>query len=115
MAHSTLGLQIPAPDDLHSGNIMTQPVSVAAGTYVRGEVLGLTGNVYGKLIAAAAAGGIVTEDITIAGETVLPIYVGGDFNEDAVDLNGQALADTKTALRTMGLFLRKWGAAPDSA
>ena len=115
MAHSTLGLQIPGPDDLHSGGIVTQPVSVAAETYVRGEVLGLVGNVYGKLTVAANAAAVMPEAVTIAAETVLPVYVGGDFNEDAVGLNGQALAVTKTALRKVGLILRKWGAAPDSA
>lgn len=101
------------PDDLHSGDIRTVPVTVNAGTYVRGEVLGLSGNNYLKLASGAAAAAVMPEGITLAAATVIPVYVGGEFNEDALNTNGQPLADVKTALRKLGIYARKWGAAPN--
>lgn len=115
MASSTLNITSPNPDDLHSGNISTNPVPVAAGSYVRGEVLGLVGNLYGKLAAAADAAAVMPYDVTLAAETVASVYTAGDFNEAALDLNGKPLADVKTALRKLGINARAWGVAPSAA
>lgn len=112
MASSSLNNIIPGPDDLHSGAIRTQPVDVAAGTYERGEVLGLVGNLYGKLsVANAVSAAVMPFNITLAANTKLAVYVEGDFNEDALKIGAATLATVKTELRKVGILARKWGAA----
>lgn len=112
MASSSLNNAIPGPDDLHSGNIRTMPVTIAAGAYERGEVLGLVGNLYGKLSAEnAVARAVMPFDHTLAADGVLSVYVEGDFNEDALKIGAATLADVTTELRDAGIIARKWGAA----
>jgi len=112
MASSSLNNAIPGPDDLHSGNIRTMPVPVAAGTYERGEVLGLVANLYGKLsVADAVARAVMPFDCTLGANADLAVYVEGDFNEDALKIGAATLADVKTELREVGIIARKWGAA----
>lgn len=112
MASSSLNNAIPGPDDLHSGNIRTMPVTLAAGTYERGEVLGLVGNLYGKLsVAEAVARAVMPFDHVQAANGDLAVYVEGDFNEDALKIGDATLADVKTELREVGIIARKWGAA----
>ncbi|ORE89752.1 hypothetical protein [Aurantimonas sp. 22II-16-19i] len=117
LAGSTLGIEVPGPDDLHSGSVRTQPLTIVAGSYERGEVLEMTAatNKLGKLATAANAFAVMPYDVTLAAEQDLAVYVEGDFNEDAVKLNGVTLAPVKTALRSRSILLRKWGAAPASA
>lgn len=115
MASSTLNLIPPGRDELHSGSVRTLPVHVADGTYVRGEVLGLSGNTYGKLAAAADAAAIMPFAVTLAEPATISVYVAGDFNENAIELNGMPLADVKTALRKLDINARAWGAAPNGA
>jgi hypothetical protein len=112
MASSDLNIAIPGPLDLVSSPLRSIPVQLAAGSYVEGEVLGLTGNVYGKLTSAAAAAAVMPFTLVLAAQATTAVYVEGDFNEDALSLNGQTLADVKTALRKVGIMARKWGAAP---
>lgn len=115
-ASGTTGIAVPGHDDLISGNIRTQPLTVFTGTYVRGEVVELdaANSRLTKLTTEANAHAIITEDITLTAPTVIPVYIAGDFNEDAVDVNGADLTDTKLALAGRGIMLRKWGAAPDA-
>lgn len=115
-AGSTLGIEVPGHDDLISGNIRTQPLLVAAGTYVRGEIIEIdtATDKLGKLTTAANAAAVIPSDVTLAADAVIAVYTGGDFNQDAVDLNGAPLAPVKTALRDRGIMLREWGAAPDA-
>ncbi|MCG6115097.1 MAG: hypothetical protein MEQ84_07845 [Mesorhizobium sp.] len=114
-ANSNTGIEIPGPDDLISGNVRTVPVTVAAGEYVRGEVLGLVGNVYGKLsVEDAVASAVMPFDIELAAPRTLVVYAEGDFNEDALVIGAATLADVKTELRKVGILARKWGAAPDA-
>lgn len=115
-AKSSLNNAIPGADDLHSGGVRTMPVTVVAGTYVRGEVLGLVGNNYGKLATEdALAAAVMPFDITLPADRLLSVYVDGDFNEDALVIGSAALATVKTELRKVGIIARKWGAAPASA
>ena len=115
VASSSLNNAIPGPDDLISGNVRTGPAPVAAGAYVRGEVLGLVGNVYGKLsVSNAVAAAVMPFDVTLAAQQNLAVYLEGDFNEDALVVGAAALADVKTALRKVGIIARKWGAAPEA-
>ncbi len=113
-AGSNLNISIPGPDDLHSGNIRTVPLPIAAGTYRRGEVLGFASGVYGKLTAAANAAAIMPFDVTLSAAKDLAVYTDGDFNQDALTLNGQALAEVKPVLAKVGILIRKWGAARTS-
>lgn len=117
-ASSSLNNAIPGPDDLLSGNLRTMPVSIAAGTYVRGQVLWLDDNVYAAFdveATTAVAAAIMPFDKTLASETVLAVYVEGDFNEDALVIGDATLADVKAQLRQAGIMARKWGAAPNVA
>lgn len=118
VASSSLNNAIPGPDDLISGNSRTMPVLVDAGTYVRGEVLGLVAasNLYGKLtLTDAVAAAVMPFDVTLSADTVLAVYIEGDFNEDALVIGAATLADVKTELRQVGIMARKWGAAPNVA
>jgi hypothetical protein len=115
-ASSSLNNTIPGPDDLYSGNIRTMPVLVDAGAYVRGEVLGLVGNLYGKLsVENAVAAAVMPFDVTLAEDAEVAVYIEGDFNEDALVIGAATLADVKTELRQVGIMARKWGAAPNVA
>ena len=116
-ASGSLGNEIPAHDDLVSGNIRTQPFELAAGTYVRGEVVEWDGDndAMKKLATAAKANAVVVEGVTLTANTTAPLYVGGDFNEDALVIGDADLDDVKLALSNRGIVARKWGAAPDSA
>lgn len=116
LAGSSLGNQIPGPDDLYSGNIRTQPLKVAAGEYQRGDVLGLDSatSTLGDLADEADAFAIMPFNVTLTAATDLTVYVGGDFNEDAVGIGAGDLAAIKVALSARGISLRKWGVAPAS-
>jgi hypothetical protein len=120
VASSTLNQAVPGPDDLHSGNIRTQPITVAAGTYARGEVLGRSalGAALTKVPApGATAIAIMPIAITLAAPTAVPVYIAGDFNQDALVYDsggGVLLATIKDALRDVGIMVRKWGAASGS-
>lgn len=114
-ASSSLNNASPAVDDLFSGNVGTMPVTVGAGTYVRGEVLGLVDNTYGKLSAAGASAAAVMPFSLVVAEgktTTIAVYTEGDFNEDALVIGDADLDDVKTSLRKFGITSRKWGAAP---
>jgi len=115
-ANSSLNNAIPGADDLHSGTIRTQPVQIAAGTYRRGEVLGLAGTTYGKLDAeGAVAAAVMPFDVTYSAPATLAVYVEGDFNEDALVIGDADLDEVKVTLRQVGILARKWGAAPNAA
>lgn len=104
------------PDNLIEGNEQTQPITLAAGEYKRGEVLGRVGNIYGKLSTAnSVAAAIMPFTVNVTAQTTMAVYVGGSFNQAALFLDGKELEDVKTALRDCGIFIRQWGAAPDIA
>lgn len=117
-ASSSLNNAIPGPDDLHSGSIRTMPVTVAAGTYVRGQVLWENSDnyaAYDELVTTAVAAAVMPFDIILAAPRLLAVYVEGDFNEDALVIGDATLATVKTELRKVGIIARKWGAAPNAA
>lgn len=115
-AKSSLNNAVPGPDDLHSGAIRTQPVRIAAGTYVRGEVIGLVGTTYGKLAEdGAVAAAVMPFDVTYSAPAELAVYVEGDFNQDALVIGEADLDEVKVALRQVGIIARRWGAAPGAA
>jgi len=108
---STTTTNAPAHDDLIGGEVKTIPLPLVAGTYTRGQVLGTVAGGIGALASAAVATAICPFDVTLAEATDLALYVGGEFNEDKLNLNGQTLADVKIALAQRGIYIRKWGAA----
>lgn len=117
LAGSSLANAIPALDDLYSGNVRSQPMKVAAGSYIRGAILEMdtATDTLSALVTPAKAFAVMPFTVTLAAAGDLAVYVEGDFNQDAIGLNGAALAPTKTALTGRGINLRKWGAAPDAA
>ncbi|SHE78963.1 hypothetical protein SAMN05444339_10268 [Loktanella atrilutea] len=117
LAGSSLINPVDIDDDLYSGHIRSNPMTIAAGTYARGDVLEIdtATDKLSALVTAAKAFAIMPFTLTLAADQLLAVYTDGDFNEEVVGLNGVALAPTKTALSGRGINLRKWGAAPDAA
>jgi hypothetical protein len=112
MVSSSINTVIPAGDDLYCGPIRCMPVPIAAGTYQRGEVLGLVGNLYGKLTeTGAVARAVMPFNHTLSEASTLSVYVEGDFNEDALIVGAASLSDVKTELREVNIIARKWSAA----
>lgn len=116
MEQSNVVYFTPGTEDFSGGSERAMPVTVAAGTYKRGEVLGRLENTYGKLsVANAKPAAIMPFDIVIDADKTVTVYVSGEFNEDKLIIGDQNLENVKTALRDVGIFARKWGVAPDVA
>lgn len=99
------------PENLHSCGVKTQPFTLAAGnTFVRGQVVEFDGSEIIPLATAANAFGIIAVDVdTTAGAQEMAIYVGGEFNEDALDYGAADAATTRGPLRDRGIHIRKFG------
>lgn len=101
------------PKNFSSGNERSLPVIIAAGSYKRGEVLGRVGNVYGKLsVENSIPAAIMPFNEVLEGDKQKSVFVAGDFNEDAIIIGAQDIETVKTALRDVGIFVRKWGTTP---
>lgn len=102
-----------AQDNLKGcGCVKTQPFTVAAGTYVRGEVLEDNAGVLQALAAdGTTAFAIMPFDVTLAADDEVAVYVGGEFNEDALTLANGTVAEAKEPLSIRGIQIRKFSAA----
>jgi hypothetical protein len=104
------------PDNLIAGGfpLTTGGVTVASGqNLTRGSVLGLkTADEQGVLVDSAATDGtenpycILAEDVDASeAEVEAPVYLSGEFNEDALVFGGSdTIADHRAALRDLSLF-----------
>jgi len=97
------------------GNIKTQPFILIAGTYARGDILFKTataGELTNKATTAGAldadAFAVMPFDVVLAADDSLAVFIGGEFNEDAVT-GYTALASIKTVLSERGVSLRQFG------
>ena len=73
-------------------------------------------NKFGKLsVADSVPAAVMPFDVVLGAETLLAVYVEGDFNEDALVIGAATLVDVKSALRSVGILARKWGPAPNVA
>jgi len=94
--------------------VRTQPFTLQAGTYAKGEVLFATGTGSELVNLATDAGATDANAIAIMPFTgtfpqndEMAVYVGGEFNEDAV--TGFTDADAvKIALNKVNIRLRKF-------
>ena len=94
------------------GCVKTQPFTVAAGTYVCGEVLENNAGVLRTLSTdGTTAFAIMPFDVTLAADDDLAVYVGGEFNEDALTLAAGTVAEAKEPLSLRGITIRKFSAA----
>lgn len=111
--------EIYAPDNLFAGHVMpkvTDTGTIAAGQkLIRGAVLGrVTADGKLKLLDKAATDGsqnvyaILAEDVdATAGDKVAPIFLTGEFNENALTLAaGTTVGDIKAAARAIGIFIK---------
>lgn len=99
----------PETDHLYSGNVHTQPRTLVAATYARGDILELDATTKKLSIVAdpAKAFAIVVHDCTLAGDDEVPVYIAGEqFNKSQLNFNGQDEADTINALHKLGIYVR---------
>ncbi|SDQ99613.1 hypothetical protein [Pseudovibrio sp. Tun.PSC04-5.I4] len=113
MNHQASAQTLPASpiDNLHSGNIKSQPYAVKAGSYERGQVLqyDAAGKRLEPLDDATKAGFIMPTDLELSVDTSVSVYVGGDdFNLGAMKFGGLDVDAVKHALRTNGILARNW-------
>jgi hypothetical protein len=99
----------PEKDHLYSGHAHTQPRTLVAGTYARGDILELD-EATDKLAIVAdpvKAFAVMVHDCTLAGDDELPVYISGDqFNKSQLNFNGQNEAATINALHKLGIYVR---------
>lgn len=94
------------------GCVKTQPFTVAAGTYQCGEVLQNNAGTLGAIAGDATdAFAIMPFDVTLAADESLAVYVGGEFNEDALIFAAGTIAEAKAPLSLRGISIRKFSAA----
>jgi len=95
--------------------LSTQPFTLQAGTYVRGEVLFVTG-VGSELTNLATDPGLTDTNafaimpftVTLAAPDSMAVYKQGEYNEDVV--TGYTDLDAvKVVLSSQGIKLRKFG------
>lgn len=111
--------EIYTPDNLFAGHVMpkvTDYGTIASGqNLTRGAVLGrVTANGKLKLVDKNATDGsqnvyaILAEDVdATAADKVAPVYLTGEFNENALILaTGTTAADVKASARAVGIFIK---------
>lgn len=104
-------------DNLHAGDfpIRGRKVTLVAGTYKRGSLLGqiTTGGKYNLSLAAASDGSqtpkaILAEDLVLAADADAMVYESGDFNQNAMTFGtGHTPASTREGLRDLNIYLHK--------
>lgn len=111
--------EIFIPDNLFAGNVMpkvTDTMVIAAGQNLpRGAVLGrVSADGKGKLVDKNATDGsqnvyaILAEDVdATAADKIAPVYLTGEFNENALTLaEGTTVDDIRASARAMGIFIK---------
>lgn len=94
--------------------------NATAADFVVGDSFSIpvaAGSGYAKLVDSSSVDGsadpvaILADDVDATGEdTPAPVYLTGEFNEDALTFGGSDDADThRDALRALGIFLKKIG------
>lgn len=106
-----------ADDNLHAGDfpIRGRKVTLVAGTYKRGHLLGqiTTGGKYNVSLAAASDGSqtpraICAEDLVLAADGEAIVYIAGDFNQNAMTFGTGHTADSvREGLRDLNIYLHK--------
>lgn len=112
--------EVYTPKNLFAGSVMpfvTDSVVIASGqTLSAGAVLGkVTSTGKYALVDSTASDGsenpvaILAVDVDAsAADVTVPVYLTGEFNEDALTFGGTDTADThRDALRALGIFLKK--------
>jgi len=104
-------------DNLHAGDfpIRGRKVTLVAGTYKRGTLLGaVTADGKYKTSASAATDGsekpsaILAEDLVLAADADAMVYISGDFNQNAMTFGaGHTPASVREALRDLNIYLHK--------
>lgn len=104
-------------DNLHAGDfpIRTRKVTLVAGTYVRGALLGqiTTGGKYNLSLSAASDGSqtpkaVLAEDLVLAADGDAIIYISGDFNQHVMTFGTGHTADSvREGLRDLNIYLHK--------
>ncbi len=119
-----INAEIYNPDQLIAGNqkIVTDTVTIGAGTLARGTVLGkvtASGN-YIQSVAGAADGSqnpvaILADAADASGGAVQAgVYLTGEFNANALTFDASwTVATLKAALRPLGIFLKNAVSAAD--
>lgn len=101
--------KVPVYENFSVGKEEAMPVRLAAGKYERGEVLGRVGNIYGKLdVENAVPAAIMPFEMECDREVEKAVYVTGNFNQDKLIFGSKDIETVKTALRDVGIFVRKW-------
>ena len=97
------------------GCLKTQPFTLIAGTYARGDILFTTATqsvLTNKATTPAALDSesfaIMPFDVVLAADDEMAVYVGGEFNEAAVT-GAATLATVKQTLSERGILLRSFG------
>lgn len=104
-------------DNLHAGDfpIRGRKVTLVAGTYKRGHLLGkiTTGGKYTVSLSASSDGSqvpnaICAEDLVLAADADAMIYLSGDFNQNAMTFGTGHTADSvREGLRDLNIYLHK--------
>ncbi len=104
-------------DNLHAGDypIRGKKAVLVAGTYKRGHLLGkITASGKFNVSLSAASDGsqtpyaICAEDIVLAGDGEVMIYLSGDFNQNAMTFGtGHTAASVYDGLRDLNIYLHK--------
>lgn len=104
-------------DNLHAGDfpIRTRKVTLVAGTYARGTLLGqiTTGGKYNTSLAAASDGSqtpraVLAEDLVLTADADAIVYISGDFNQHAMTFGTGHTADSvREGLRDLNIYLHK--------
>lgn len=119
-----ISAEVYLPDQLIAGNmkLVTDTVTLGAGTLPRGSVLGkvtATGN-YALSVATANDGSqtpvaILTDAADASGGAVqCGVYLTGEFNGNAMNFDASwTLAGLKAALRSLSIFVKTAVSAAD--
>jgi hypothetical protein len=95
--------------------VRTQPFTLQAGTYTKGDVLFLTGVDDQLVNFATDPGGSTDEnamaimpfDVVLADVDSMAVYVGGEFNQDKI-IGFTDIAAVKIALSSRNIRIRKF-------
>lgn len=104
-------------DNLHAGDfpIRGKKVTLVAGTYKRGHLLGriTASGKYNVSLSAASDGSqtpnaVCAEDLVLAADGDAVIYISGDFNQNAMTFGTGHTADSvREGLRDLNIYLHK--------
>lgn len=104
-------------DNLHAGDFPIRGIKVTlvAGTYKRGHLLGkITASGKFNVSLSAASDGsqtpnaICAEDLVLAADGDAMVYISGDFNQNAMTFGtGHSAATTREGLRDLNIYLHK--------